>query len=46
MIYFTRFAHNKSIKMLSMHYHELAGKTEELKEKKYLMVENNRNNKK
>ena len=29
MIYFTRYVHSKSIKMLSLHYHELIGKIEE-----------------
>ena len=29
MIYFTRYVHSKSTKMLSLHYHELMGKTEE-----------------
>ena len=29
MIYFTKYVHSKSIKMLILHYHELTGKTEE-----------------
>ena len=28
-IYFTRYDHGKSIKMLSLYYHELVGKIEE-----------------
>ena len=38
-IYFTRHVHCKSIKMLSLYYHELMGKSEEHKGKKYLMAE-------
>ena len=38
MIYFTRYVHSKSIKMLSLHCHELMGKIKEHEEKKYLMV--------
>ena len=37
-IYFTRYIHSKSIKMLSLHYHELMGKIKEHKGNKYLMV--------
>ena len=40
-ICFTRYVHTKSIKMLSMHYHDLMGKIEEHEGKKYLMVDNN-----
>ena len=29
MTYFTRYIHSNSIKMLSLHYHELMGKIEE-----------------
>ena len=29
MIYFTRYVHNKSKKILRLHYDELIGKTEE-----------------
>ena len=29
MIYFTRYVDSNSIKILSLHYHELIGKTEE-----------------
>ena len=29
VIYFTRYVHKKSIKMLSLHYHELIEKFEE-----------------
>ena len=29
VIYFTKYAHNKSIKIVSLHYNELIGKTEE-----------------
>ena len=29
MVYFTRYVFKKSIKMLSLHHHELMGKTEE-----------------
>ena len=38
MIYFTRYLHSKSTKMLGWHYHELMGKIEEHEGKKYLMV--------
>ena len=34
VIYFTRYVHNKSIKILRLHYDELVGKTEELEVKK------------
>ena len=37
-IYFTRYVHRKSIKMLSLYYHELMGKIKEDERKKYLMV--------
>ena len=37
-IYFTRYVHKRSIKMLSLHYHELMGKIEEHEGKK-LMVD-------
>ena len=36
MIYFTRYVHSKSIKVLNLHYHELIGKIEEHEGKKYL----------
>ena len=29
VIYFARYVHSKPIKMLSLHYHKLIGKTEE-----------------
>ena len=29
VIYFTRYDHSKSVKLLSLHYHELIGKIEE-----------------
>ena len=32
--YFTRYAHSKSIKTLSLHYHELMGKIKEHEGKK------------
>ena len=38
MIYFTRYVHRKLIKMLSLHYHELMGKSKEHERKRYLMV--------
>ena len=37
-IYFTRYFHSKSIKMLNLHYHELMGEIEEHEGKKYLMA--------
>ena len=40
MIYCTIYVLSKSIKMLSVHYHELIGKVEEHEGKKYLMVNN------
>ena len=40
MIYFTIYAHNKSLKMLSLHYDESVGKIKEHEGKKYLMVNN------
>ena len=39
MIYFTRYVHSKSIKMISLQYHELMGKIEEYEGKKYLLVD-------
>ena len=39
MIYFTRYVHSKSIKILSLYYHKLIGKNEEHEGKKYLMVD-------
>ena len=39
VIYFTRYVHIKSIKILSLYYHELIGKIVEQKGKKYLMVD-------
>ena len=33
VIYFTRYVGSKSVKMLSLHYHELMRKIEELEEK-------------
>ena len=38
LIYFTRYFHSKSIKVLNLHYHELMGKIEEHEGKKYLMA--------
>ena len=38
VIYFTRSVHNKSIKVLSLYYHDLIGKIEEHEEKKDLVV--------
>ena len=35
VIYFTRYVHGKSIKMLSLHCHELMGKIQEHERKKY-----------
>ena len=40
MIYFTRYTHNKSIKMISLHYHKLIWKDWRTWRKKYLMVDN------
>ena len=40
VIYFTRYDCWKSVKMLSLHYHESLGKLEEYESKKYLMVDN------
>ena len=40
VIYFTIYAHNKLLKMLSLHYYELLGKIKEHEGKKYLMVDN------
>ena len=39
VIYFTRYIHIKSIKMLNPHYHDLVGKLEEHKGKKYSVVD-------
>ena len=39
MIYLTRYVHSKSIKMLTLYYHELMWKIEEHEGKKYLMVD-------
>ena len=39
MIYLTRYSHCKSIKILSLHYHELIEKTEDHEGKNYLMVD-------
>ena len=39
VIYFTRYVHIKSIKMLNPHYHNLVGKLEEHKGKKYSVVD-------
>ena len=36
-IYFTRYIHGKSMKMLSLHYHELMGKIKEHEEKNLLV---------
>ena len=35
---FTRYVHSNSIKILTLHYHELIGKIEEHEGKNYLMV--------
>ena len=37
MIYFTRYVNSQSVKMLSLHYHELLGKIEKHEGKKYLI---------
>ena len=39
VIYFTRYVHSKSIKMLSLHYHKLMGKIEEHQRNIYLTVD-------
>ena len=39
VIYFTRYIHSKSRKMLSLHYHELNGKIEEHERNKHLIVD-------
>ena len=39
VIYFTRYVHSKSIKVLSLLYHELMGKIEEYEGKKYLIID-------
>ena len=38
-IYFSRYVHIKSMKMLNLYYHELWPKVEEHEENKYLMVD-------
>ena len=38
MIYFNRYGHSKSIKILIVHHHELMGKSKEHEGKKHLMV--------
>ena len=40
VVYFTRYVHNKSIKNLSLYYHELMGKIEKAEGKNYLAVDN------
>ena len=37
-IYFSRYARGTSVRMLSLHYHELMEKIEEYEGKKYLML--------
>ena len=39
VIYFTRYDHKKSIKMLGLHYHKLRERIEEPEGKIYLMVD-------
>ena len=39
MIYFTRYVHGKSMKMLSLYYHELIGKAEGYEGKEYLIFD-------
>ena len=39
VIYFTRYVHNKSIKILRLHYDELIGKIKEHEGKKHLIVD-------
>ena len=39
VIYFTRYFHNKLIKILRLHYDELIGNIEEHERKKYLIVD-------
>ena len=41
--YFTRFVQSNSIKILSLHYHELMGKIKEHEGKNYLMVNFSKN---
>ena len=41
VIYFTRYDHGKTIKMLSLYYHKLVGKMEEYERKKYSMLGDN-----
>ena len=38
-IYFTRYDRRKLIRMLSLHYRELIGKTKKHQQKKYMMVD-------
>ena len=40
VVYFTRYVHNKSIKILSLYYHELMGKIRKAEGKNYLVVDN------
>ena len=39
VIYLINYVSSKFMKMLSLYYHEIMGKIEELKQKKYLMVD-------
>ena len=39
MIYFTRYVHKMSVRMLGLYYHELIGKIEEHEGKMYLMID-------
>ena len=39
VIYFTGYVHNKSIKILILHYDQLIGKIEQHEGKKYLMID-------
>ena len=39
LTYFTRYVHCKSVKILSLHYHELIEKIEDHEGKNYLMVD-------
>ena len=39
VIYFTRYVHSKSIKMLSLYYHKLMAKAKEHGGKKHLMID-------
>ena len=45
MIYFTRYVHSKSIKILSLCYHELMGKFKEHEGKKHSMIDDSVPNK-